>query len=1315
MSGGKTKSNISKKAIVYMARLLVIALFFTSLPSIQLDSVSNTFSVTRTVPVAHAATAGPNTCATAADNATVGTVSWTSTASGCDDNNTYASVTVNGTAVSHYLLLTNFGFTTGDFPTDATIDGITVAVDWRGTNSGANDPIENSIRLFSGGSPVGTDKSTGAAVPLSTEQTSTYGATNDTWSSGLSPTNLHSSTFGVGFSITGDTGNGNKDVIAEIDTVRITITYSTESDPPTPNPPYFATPPAATTTDMIRMISTTVTDAASSPVQYYFEVNNTACGANAGTGGTNSGWQGSATYDDLGLQTNKCYGYQIGARDAVLNYTSTSTASTTYTRAATPGAVTFSGVTQNSITISNTENGNPASNPTTNFKVYATSTDSRWNEVYVTAAAGTSTSPVWLTDAQIDGLALTGLLGATRYDFQVVARNQLNLETSTSTLSGTTTIADAVGPTPDPATFSVAPDDVSTSEIDMTATGASDDNPPIEYYFTNTNAACGVDAGTGGTDRTWNTSTTHNDTGLDTNQCYGYTVTARDSLGNSNATSSVLTAYTAAAVPSAPTLNNETDTTIDVTNNENGNPATTTFKVFVASSTPADATWEEMYVDAGGNPSVTEVWLTDSQINGLTITNLNFNTTYAVEVVARNGDGDQTASSTQTEATTLQDQASPTPTPPYFSSPPQNDSASQISMTSVGITDPSGPVEYYFTATTSTCGADIGTGGDDRTWNSSASYSDNGLQANKCYGYMVTGRDAVGNRTATSTASTTYTSANIPGVLTFSNVGSSTIDITNDANGNPTADPITTFKVYATSTDGTWNERYVDASGNPSVGEVWLTDTQIDGLTINGLSELTRYDFVVVARNEDGDRTASSTLAGTTTIDLTPPTPDPTWFSSAPSNDTDDQISMTANTVTDPSAPVNYFFELNNTSCGANAGSGGSNSSWQASESYADNGLDPNKCYGYTVTARDGAGNYAATSTASTTYTSAAVPGAPSFSSVTGSSLVLSNAENGNPASNPTTAFKVFASSTDDGSWDGMYVNGSGDPSATEVWLTDAQIDGLTVNGLSELTEYEFLVVARNQDGDRTASSTVNSTTTLDLTAPTPNPPYFTSEPTNASASQIDMTSVTISDTSTPVEYLFTLNNTSCGVNAGTGGNSSSWQTSTSYSDTGLEPNHCYGYTITGRDAAQNETSESTASTTYTSANVPGAPTLSFVDATHLNIDNDENGNPTTNPATTFVVQIVTTSPADATWSNKYVDANGDPSDTEVWLTDAQIDSLVIQGLTAETLYGARVKARNQDGEETAYGAEGQETTAATAGPFDTRIQGGRFHGVRLQ
>src|SRR3989344_3953085 len=69
----------------------------------------------------------------------------------------------------------------------------------------------------------------------------------------------------------------------------------------------------------------------------------------------------------------------------------------------------------------------------------------------------------------------------------------------------------------------------------------------------------------------------------------------------------------------------------------------------------------------------------------------------------------------------------------------------------------------------------------------------------------------------------------------------------------------------------------------------------------------------------------------------------------------------------------------------------------------------------------------------------------------------------------------------------------------------------------------------------------------------------------------------------------------------------------------------------------------------------------------------------------------------DATWLNQWVDASGNPSASAVWLTDAQLDALVLQGLQASTLYGVQVKVRNQDTDETALSAEGQGTTSAPA------------------
>jgi len=218
-----------------------------------------------------------------------------------------------------------------------------------------------------------------------------------------------------------------------------------------------------------------------------------------------------------------------------------------------------------------------------------------------------------------------------------------------------------------------------------------------------------------------------------------------------------------------------------------------------------------------------------------------------------------------------------------------------------------------------------------------------------------------------------------------------------------------------------------------------------------------------------------------------------------------------------------------------------------------------------------------------------------------------------------------------------------------------------------------------------------------DTSPPTPNPMTFASAPANVSASQISMTATTGSDSTVPVNYLFTNDNSSCGANAGTGGASSSWQSSTSYPNTGLQANKCYGYTVTARDSVSPTPNTGTASSisfTYTSASTPGTPTLSGATTTTLNLTNAENGNPSSNPTTYFAVQVVTTSPNHSTWLNKWVNGSGNPSATEVWLTDAQLDALVLQGLTSGTTYGVKVKARNQDGDETALSGEGQRPTA---------------------
>jgi hypothetical protein len=258
----------------------------------------------------------------------------------------------------------------------------------------------------------------------------------------------------------------------------------------------------------------------------------------------------------------------------------------------------------------------------------------------------------------------------------------------------------------------------------------------------------------------------------------------------------------------------------------------------------------------------------------------------------------------------------------------------------------------------------------------------------------------------------------------------------------------------------------------------------------------------------------------------------------------------------------------------------------------------------------------------------------------------------------------------------------------------------MTVSGLTAGTTYYFAIKTSDEIPNTSAISNVVSlatTATPDTSPPTPNPMTFAPAPANDSASQISMTSTTGSDATTPVNYLFTNDNSSCGANTGTGGTSSSWQSSTSYSDSGLQANKCYGYTVTARDSVSptpNTGSASSISSTYTSANTPGTPTLTGATVTTLNLGNVENSNPAANPMTNFSAQVLTTTPSDAAWLNKWVNASGDPSATAVWLSDAQLDALVIRGLQSSTLYGVKVKARNQDADETASSAEGYGTTS---------------------
>lgn len=213
-----------------------------------------------------------------------------------------------------------------------------------------------------------------------------------------------------------------------------------------------------------------------------------------------------------------------------------------------------------------------------------------------------------------------------------------------------------------------------------------------------------------------------------------------------------------------------------------------------------------------------------------------------------------------------------------------------------------------------------------------------------------------------------------------------------------------------------------------------------------------------------------------------------------------------------------------------------------------------------------------------------------------------------------------------------------------------------------------------------------------DTTAPTPNPATWSTEPTADSTSAISMGATTGSDVSPPIEYSFVLDNMDCGVNAGTGGTSSGWQSADpTYSDLSLQTNKCYGYTAQMRDSIPNTGTASSTVSVYTWAAVPGALTLGNATDTTIDITaNDVNGNPTSNPATLYAIVIGDTSPPDGDAQDQWIQSDGTYGASKHWFTDAEIDAGITVGSGATPLkpgtnYGLEAIAKNGDGVQTDY------------------------------
>ena len=525
-----------------------------------------------------------------------------------------------------------------------------------------------------------------------------------------------------------------------------------------------------------------------------------------------------------------------------------------------------------------------------------------------------------------------------------------------------------------------------------------------------------------------------------------------------------------------------------------------------------------------------------------------------------------------------------------------------------------------------------------------------------------------------------------------------------------------------TDTDDNGSEQVtLDGSGSYDpdgsiTGYVWKEGTtQVGtGVSPNVVFNVGAHTVTLtVTDNDSATDTDNVVINVAAASDTTAPSPNPMTWNTVPYATSGSSIRMIATTATDASG-VQYYFDCTT--------AGGHDSGWQDSTIYEDTGLSTSTQYSYQVKARDKSTNQnetsystlrSATTESSTAVTSTTAWQSFSFSSQSGALIFEFDAT---PNLNSMDGLVGVLNGTAAGYNDlacilrfndyGNIDVRNGDSYAADVTLPysagttyyvemDINISGhkydvyVTPEGQSEVTlasGYDFRTSQQSvssldhwtlvhETGSLTVDNVEATTGGGDTTAPSPDPMTWATEPYATGTSSISMTATTATDAS-GVEYYFE-------CTAG-GGNSSSWQDSTTYQDTGLSPSTQYSYRVEARDksANQNETAYST---------VKSATTQSAGDTTAPSPDPMTWA---TEPYATSSssISMTATTATDASGVEYYFECTAGGGHSSGWQDGTTYQDT---GLNEQTQYSYRVKARDKSGNqnETAYSTVKSATT----------------------